>query len=36
MCLQKQMTGQRGVANGISTSIMSLFKAVGPATAGIM
>lgn len=30
------MTGQRGVANGISTSIMSLFKAVGPATAGII
>ncbi|MCO5579188.1 hypothetical protein L7F22_033041 [Adiantum nelumboides] len=27
---------QRGVANGISMSVMSLFKAVGPATAGLL
>ncbi|KAI5058657.1 hypothetical protein GOP47_0026827 [Adiantum capillus-veneris] len=30
------IAAHRGIANGVSTSIMSLFKAIGPATAGLI
>jgi len=34
--LEKQDQNQRGAANGISMTGMSLFKAVGPAGGGAM
>ena len=36
ICYALQVTSKRGVANGISMTFMSLFKAAGPASAGAM
>ena len=36
VCSSWQTADQRGVANGVSMAIVSLFKAIGPAIAGVL
>ena len=36
VCSSWQTADQRGVANGVSMAIVSLFKAIGPAVAGVL